>query len=87
MRSLSWEDPLEQENGKLLQHSCLENSMDRGAWFAKLNMTEQMGTYTQWCQNKENDQLDSTENEEIESCIYGQLILSKDTKEIQWKKG
>ena len=50
-------------------------------------MTEQMGTYTQWCQNKENDQLDSTENEEIESCIYGQLILSKDTKEIQWKKG
>ena len=22
-------------NGNLLQHSCLENSMDRGAWWAK----------------------------------------------------
>ena len=26
------EDPLEEENGTLLQYSCLEKSMDRGAW-------------------------------------------------------
>ena len=61
--------------------------MVRGAWFAKLNVTKQMGTHTQWCQNKETDQLDSIENGEIESHVYVQLILGKDTKEIQWKKG
>ena len=26
--------PLEEENGKPLQYSCLENPMDRGAWRA-----------------------------------------------------
>ena len=31
VRSLGWEDPLETENGNLLQYSCLENPMDRGA--------------------------------------------------------
>ena len=33
VRSLSREDPLEQEMAILLQYSCLENSMD-GAWWA-----------------------------------------------------
>ena len=35
VRSLSGEDPLEEENGNLLQYSCLENLMDRRAWWAK----------------------------------------------------
>ena len=30
--SLGWEDPLEKEMATLLQYSCLENPMDRGAW-------------------------------------------------------
>ena len=31
--SLGWTDPLEEENGNLLQYSCLKkNPMDRGAW-------------------------------------------------------
>ena len=29
-----WEDPLEKGNGYPLQYSCLEYSMDRGAWQA-----------------------------------------------------
>ena len=29
-----WEDLLEKGNGHSLQFSCLENSMDRGAWRA-----------------------------------------------------
>ena len=33
VRSLGWEDPLE-GNGNPLQYSCLENPMDRGAWWA-----------------------------------------------------
>ena len=31
---LGWEDPLEEEMATSLQYSCLENSMDRGAWQA-----------------------------------------------------
>ena len=31
VRSQGWEDPLE-GNGYPLQDSCLENSMNRGAW-------------------------------------------------------
>ena len=30
--SLGWEDP--QENANPLQYSCLENPMNRGAWWA-----------------------------------------------------
>ena len=33
VQSLAWEDPLEEKNGNLLQHSCLENAMDGGAWW------------------------------------------------------
>jgi len=29
---LGWEDTLGEGNGNPLQYSCLENSMDRGAW-------------------------------------------------------
>ena len=31
---LGWEDPLEKGNGYPPQYTCLENSMDRGAWWA-----------------------------------------------------
>ena len=34
VQSLSWEDPLEKGTGYPLQHSCLENPMDRGSWWA-----------------------------------------------------
>ena len=34
VQSLGWEDPLEEGNGNPLQYSCLENSIDRGAWQA-----------------------------------------------------
>ena len=35
--SLGWEDPLEKEMANPLQYSCLENSMDRGAWQATVH--------------------------------------------------
>ena len=36
VRSLGWEDPLER-NGYPLQYSCLENSIDKGAWQATVH--------------------------------------------------
>ena len=35
--SLVREDPLEKGNGNPLQYSCLENPMDRGAWWAMVH--------------------------------------------------
>ena len=35
--SLGWEDPLEKGTGYPLQYSCLENPMDRGAWWATVH--------------------------------------------------
>ena len=34
VRSLGWEDLLEEGMATPLQYSCLENSVDRGAWWA-----------------------------------------------------
>ena len=34
VQSLDREDPPGEGNGNPLQYSCLENSMDRGAWWA-----------------------------------------------------
>ena len=33
-----------EENGNLLQYSCLENSMDRGAWWATAHGVEERDT-------------------------------------------
>ena len=37
VRSLGWEDPLEEENGNPLQYPCLKSPMDRGAWQATVH--------------------------------------------------
>ena len=37
VQSLGQEDPPGEGNGNLLQYSCLENSMDRGAWWATVH--------------------------------------------------
>ena len=37
VQSLGQEDPLEEGNGSSLQYSCLENPIDRGAWWATVH--------------------------------------------------
>ena len=37
VQSLGWEDPLEEGMATQLQCSCLENPMDRGAWWATVH--------------------------------------------------
>ena len=39
-----WRISPREENGNLLQYSCLENSMDRGAWWATAHGVEKRGT-------------------------------------------
>ena len=48
------EDPLEKGNGYSLQYSCLENSMDRGAWWAAVHRVTKSRIYAWICeQNQE----------------------------------
>ena len=35
--SLGWEDPMEKEMATTPLYSCLENCMDRGAWWAAVH--------------------------------------------------
>ena len=50
--SLGQEDPPKEGNGNPLQYSCLENLMDRGAWWATVHgvtksQTRLINTHTQ----------------------------------------
>ena len=55
-QSPGWEDPLEKGNGNPLQHSCLENSMDRelgldtvhGVTCKESDTTEWLSMHTWW---------------------------------------
>ena len=40
---LGWEDSPGKGNGYPLQYSCLENSMDRAAWWATSHEIERVG--------------------------------------------
>ena len=42
--NLGGEDPLEEEMATQLQYSCLENPMDRGAWWATVHAVTKSGT-------------------------------------------
>ena len=37
VRFLGWQDPLREGNGNPLQYSCLENPMDKRAWWATVH--------------------------------------------------
>ena len=41
-QSLSREDPLEEEMATLFQYSCLENPMDRGAWWTTIHRVSKL---------------------------------------------
>ena len=44
VRSLGWEDPLEEGTATPLLYSWLENPMDRGAWEAAAHRVAELGT-------------------------------------------
>ena len=46
--SLGWEDLLEKDMANPLQYSCLENPMDRGAWWATVHRVTQRQTQLKW---------------------------------------
>ena len=43
VQTLDWEDSPGEGNGNLLQYSCLENPMDRGAWQATVHGSQRVG--------------------------------------------
>ena len=44
VQSLNWKDPVGEGNGYQPQYSCLQNSMDRGAWLATVQGLEKSQT-------------------------------------------
>ena len=44
VRSLRWDQFPRMENGNLLQYSCLENSMERGAWWVRVHGVAESNT-------------------------------------------
>ena len=40
VQPLGWEDPLEKGNGNPLQYFCLENPMNKGAWWATVHVVK-----------------------------------------------
>ena len=44
VRSRRWEEPPGGGNGNPLQYSCLENSMDRAAWWVTVHEVAKSGT-------------------------------------------
>ena len=54
VQSLGWEDPLEEGMATQLQYSCLENPMDRGAWWALVHrFAESDTTEATWHDHKQ----------------------------------
>ena len=43
VQSLGWENPLEEGMATLSSYSCLENPMDRGAWWATVQELQRAG--------------------------------------------
>ena len=85
VRSLHWEDPLEKEMVNPLQYSCLENPMDRGAWWAAVHGVTKSDT-TEWlhftwkCRSKKLNELrkkmiTDLAGEENEKGTWGQCYL------------
>ena len=44
VQSQGWEDPLEEGTGNSLWYSCLENPIDRGAWWATVQRVKKSWT-------------------------------------------
>ena len=51
VRTLGWEDPLEEEMGNPLQYPCLGNPRDRGAWWVRTHVVAKESDTTQWINN------------------------------------
>ena len=73
VQSLCWENPLETEMGYPLQQSCLENPMDRGAWWTTVHGVAK--------------QLDMTEGLTLSAYFFCVDIKQKTNKDLLYSKG
>ena len=70
VQSVAREDPLEKGNGNPLQHSCLGNPMDRGAWWATVQGLTQSGHNWATKQQQEEDFRNTASRPHLQSFCY-----------------
>ena len=71
--SLDREDPLNEGNGNPLQYSCLENSIDSGAWRAVVHGAQK--SQTLWLNNNKDNKVLSDLGGIVKITYLGQLFL------------
>ena len=71
MQETRWEDSPGEGNGNPLQYSCLENSMDRGAWRA---------TVCAWGWRDRDDWATNTFFSEVDHWVYVQILIKRESK-------
>ena len=62
-------------NGNPLQYSCLENPMDRGAWWATVHGVVKSQTRLKWHVNKDSSECVQLPNEHSEVDVSNQCLL------------
>ena len=83
VQSLGWEDPLEEKMANCsLQYSFLENSMDRGAWWATVHSVTKS-----WTQLKQLSTHTHGVGEERNSCFQKKRIKSSPTSNVNIELG
>ena len=86
VRSLGWEDSLGEGNGNPLQHSCMENPKDRGAWQATVHGVAKSQTrlsdFTHSLRYADDTTLMAENEEELKSL----LMKVKEESEKSWLK-
>ena len=67
-------------NGNPLQYSCLENSMDRGAWWVTVHTAPDSDATERLSLSSTIGDVTGVKDPQISTCIFKKLILSSHSR-------